>query len=144
MVLAVRTYFRRDPGTDADLARLRAALGAFAAVTVLTGVLVVAMFAFPQPPKTVAELYVHAIQANDGDRAWGLLCGADRQRVSRNAFDEATTKALADLGGRIEEVTPTRAAYEWTGVNGKRVYLDPETSGGSRPCIRLGGSPLGE
>jgi hypothetical protein len=143
MVLAVRAYFRRGPG-DADLGRLRAALGAFGAVTLVTGVVVAAMFAFPQPPKTVRELYVHAIQDNDRDVAWGLLCVSDRQRVSRDAFDGLVAKALADLGGGIEEVHPTRGAYEWTGVNGKRVYLAPKTSGESRPCIRLGGSPLGE
>jgi hypothetical protein len=74
----------------------------------------------------------------------GCSAVSDRQRVSRDAFDGLVAKALADLGGGIEEVHPTRGAYEWTGVNGKRVYLAPKTSGESRPCIRLGGSPLGE
>jgi len=130
--------------TGGDLGKLRAALAAFGAVTIVSAVLVAAMIAFPEPPKTVRELYVHAIQVNDGDAAWGLVCRGDRQRVSRNAFDRALADALVELGGGIAEVHPTRAAYEWTGVNGKRVYLDPQTNGAARPCIRLGPNPLGE
>lgn len=142
MALAAIVFFRRDPTGD-DLGRLRAVLAAFGAVTIVSAVLVAAMIAFPQPPKTVVQLYVHAIQADDRDAAWGLLCRADRQRVSRNAFDQAVTDALTELGGKIEEAHPTRAAYEWKGVNGKRVFRNPETSGGARPCIRLGANPLG-
>lgn len=143
MASAAAVFFRREPA-GGDLGRLRAALGAFGAVTIVSAAILAGMIAFPEPPKTIRQLYVHAIQADDRDAAWGLLCRADRQRVTRSTFDQAVTVALAELGGKITDAHPTRAAYEWTGVNGKRVYRAPETSGVERPCIVLGSNPLGD
>lgn len=142
MAMAAIAFFRKDSTGD-DLGRLRAVLAAFGAVTIVSAALVAAMIAFPEPPKTVRQLYVHAIQTDDRDGAWGLLCRADRQRASRIDFDQAVDGALIELGGGIEEAHPTRAAYEWTGVNGKRVFRNPETTGGARPCVRLAPNPLG-
>ena len=103
----------------------------------------VIFFAFPKSQRTVRQLYVHAVEADDRDAAWRLLCSTDRTRISREEFDRELTEALAPLGGKIAEVHPTRGAYEWTGVNGEQVRLFPPASKGDHPCIHLGANPLG-
>lgn len=142
MALSIMTVLGRETA-ETYRPRLLLALGAFGVVSLASGAVVVAMVEFPEAPKTVRALYAHAIQVNDTDGAWGLVCQADRQGASRVVFDEGVKRTLADLGGRITDVRPTRGSYLWTGANGKRLYRLPETTGRSHPCIRLASNPLG-
>ncbi len=143
LILTVAGVLNRD-SAGGRLVTWQRAVAAFAVVTAVSGLLIFAMYEFPQPPKTVRALYARTVLSNDRDAAWGLLCGVDRERVGCEVFDQAVTAALAELGGRVEAAGPTQASYQWTGANGKRVYRLPETSGEDRPCIRVGASPLGE